>query len=350
MLKCYYYLLCDIFMPLLGQVQKIITILDHINFYFNFVFLRTRAFCRLEYRFSEMGAVQLSLCKGTGTKNTKRDPQNQRRQKWSETMGYGFKILVEGDYAAYTRPELKVERLSYEIPTPGAIEGMLKSVYWKPAIQYFVDKIVVFNPIQFMSIRRNEVKEKVSSLNLRGQMNGSDRDPCIYTSECRSQRSSVVLKDVKYGIAFHFEMTGLCSEDETEGEKKHYNIMKRRLENGQCFRQPCLGCSEFPVRKIQLVDAFPLDEIHPQVRALGDVDMGYMCYRMQFEDGGKPINRNCSDGPLQMDQMTFEEDGKQKTEDRASPLFSDRANAVYYRPHMVNGIIDIEKYRGDFIC
>ena len=73
-----------------------------------------------------------------------------------------FKVLVEADYACYTRPELKVERVSYDVPTPSALEGMLKSIYWKPAMRYVIDKIVVFNPIRFANVRRNEVKKKIS--------------------------------------------------------------------------------------------------------------------------------------------------------------------------------------------
>ena len=77
-------------------------------------------------------------------------------------MGYGFKIIVEGDYACFTRPELKVERVSYDVPTPGALEGMLKSVYWKPAIRYVIDKIIVFQEIDFANIRRNETERRRS--------------------------------------------------------------------------------------------------------------------------------------------------------------------------------------------
>lgn len=76
-------------------------------------------------------------------------------------MSYGFKIMVKGDYAAFNRPEMKVERVSYDVPTPGALEGLIKSVYWKPAIRYVIDKIIVFNPITFINVRRNEVKEKI---------------------------------------------------------------------------------------------------------------------------------------------------------------------------------------------
>lgn len=233
-------------------------------------------------------------------------------------MSYGFNIMVEGDYACFTRPELKVERVSYDVPTPSALEGLIKGVYWKPAIRYVIDKIVVYHPISFINVRRNEVKSKVSMANMRSQMNKTGRDPTIYTKEDISQRASILLRDVKYGISFHFEMTGLQSSHADESPEKHYNILKRRLENGQCFRHPCLGCSEFPVRKIELVEQLPAA---PQAPA-GEVDLGYMLYGMRFTDGGKPTNG-----------------------DWENPKFSDRATAAYYRPRMVNGVIDVAAYR-----
>ena len=195
-------------------------------------------------------------------------------------MSYGFKIMVTGDYACFTRPELKVERVSYDVPTPGAMEGMLKSVYWKPAIRYVIDKIVVFKPINFMNIRRNEVKDKILLSAMKNRMNGMGGDPCIYTSESRSQRAAMVLKDVMYGVEFHFELTGLKNDEETDSEKKHYNIIKRRLEHGQFFRTPCLGCSEFPVKEIRLVEEFNLELIDRSIVAQGDVDLGFMSYRV----------------------------------------------------------------------
>lgn len=242
-------------------------------------------------------------------------------------MSYGFKIIVEGDYACFTRPELKVERVSYDVPPPGALEGMLKSIYWKPAIRYVIDRIIVFHPIDLMNIRRNEVKDKVLYSSVKNQMNGKSADPCIYTSESRSQRASMVLKNVRYGVAFHFELTGLRDEEESDAENKHYNILKRRLEKGQCFRTPCLGCSEFPVKKIQIVDAFDENEISDQIKAMGDVDLGFMSYRVSFADQGRPING-----------------------DWENPKFSDQASTIYYRPHMVNGIIDVERYREGLKC
>lgn len=242
-------------------------------------------------------------------------------------MSYGFRVIIEGDYACFTRPEMKVERVSYEVPTPGALEGLLKSVYWKPAIRYVIDKIVVFQPIEFANIRRNEVKDKVLLSTMKSKMNGKEGDPCIYADESRSQRASMVLKNVKYGVEFHFELTGIKSDNESDGENKHYNIIKRRLENGQWFRTPCLGCSEFPVKRIEPVEAFDEDLISDKINEMGDVDLGYMCYKVKFEDGGNPIN-----------------------DDWDNPKFSDRATTVYYRPHMVKGVIDVKKYREELTC
>lgn len=242
-------------------------------------------------------------------------------------MSYGFKIIAEGDYACFTRPEFKVERVSYDVPVPGALEGLLKSVYWKPSIRYVIDKIIVFNDIDFVNIRRNEVKDKVSLGTVKSRMNGKGGDPCIYTSLSRSQRASMILKNVKYGIEFHFELTGLKSEEETDGENKHYNIIKRRLEKGQWFRTPCMGCSEFPVKRIELVDEFDENLISSRIKEMGDVDLGYMSYKVMFEDRGKPVNN-----------------------DWDNPEFSDRASTVYYRPRMVKGVIDVKKYREELLC
>lgn len=240
---------------------------------------------------------------------------------------YGFKVLIEGDYACFTRPEMKVERVSYDVPTPGALEGILKSIYWKPAMRYVIDRIIVFNPICFMNVRRNEVKDKISMGAVKKNIKGAGKDISIYTSESRSQRAAMVLKNVRYGVEFHFELTGLKSTHEDECEEKHYNIIKRRLENGQYFRTPCLGCSEFPVRSVTLTNEFETSQISPEILSLGDFDLGYMLYKMDFKDGGKPVNGNWE-----------------------SPKFSDKADAVFYRPHMINGIIDVRKYREDAKC
>lgn len=243
-------------------------------------------------------------------------------------MGYGFKIIVDGDYACFTRPEMKVERVSYDVPTPSALEGLLKCVYWKPAIRYVIDRIVVFNPIRFVNIRRNETKNKVSLGEVKKAMNGKGGSPEIFISAANdtiSQRAGMLLRDVRYGIEFHFEMTGVQSDHEDESEKKHYNIILRRLRNGQCFRQSVLGCREFSAKSLRLVEEFPLSEISEELA--GDIDLGFMLYGLKFEDGGVPLNG-----------------------DWDAPVFSDRAEPVFYRPHMIDGVIDVQKYRRETRC
>lgn len=239
-------------------------------------------------------------------------------------MGYGFKIMVEGDYALFTRPELKVERVSYDVPTVSAIEGLIKCVYWKPSLKIVVDKIIVFNPIRFINIRRNEVKSKVVYSAVRSQMKGNG-SPEIFAGEDRSQRASMLLRDVKYGIEFHFELTGNKSDHEDESEEKHYNIMLRRLKKGQHFRQPCLGCREFPVKRIELVEDFDMTQVDNSLK--GDIDLGYMLYGLKFADNGKPLN-----------------------DDWDNPVFSDKADPMYYRPHIIDGVIDVNKYKEGIIC
>ncbi len=240
-----------------------------------------------------------------------------------------FKIVVEGPYASFNRPEMKVERVSYDVPTPCALEGMLKSIYWKPAIRYVIDQIVVFHPIDFINIRRNEVKDKVLFSAVKAKMQGNDKDISIYALDSRSQRAAMVLKNVKYGIQFHFEKTGIRSEEEENCNaiEKHCAILERRLEKGQSFRQPCFGCSEFPVQKIQRVENFDLSTVHPYILEKEDVDLGYMLYSLEFLDGGRPINN-----------------------DYEHPKYSDKANAVYYRPHMKKGVIDVQKYKEERKC
>lgn len=226
--------------------------------------------------------------------------------------------------ALFSRPESKVERVSYDVPTPSALEGMLKAVYWKPPVRYVIDRIVVFNQIKYVNIRRNEVKNKVTVTKIKAQMRG-EGSPEIFISEERSQRASMMLSDVKYGVEFHFELTGIKSDHEDECEEKHYNIIKRRLENGQCFKTPYLGMRECAVRKIELVEDFDMSKVSPELA--GDVDLGIMLYGMKFEDGGIPQNG-----------------------DWTNPKFSDKADAVFYHPHMIDGVIDVERYRRDIRC
>lgn len=225
-------------------------------------------------------------------------------------MGYGFKIIVEGPYACFTRPEMKNHRISYDVPTPGALEGLLKSIYWKPAIRYVIDQIVVFNTIRFQHIRHR--------LHI-GENHAPEAAPEPDTAADKP-RGVMALRNVRYGIAFHFEMTGL--HDDQPNPSKQYNMILRRLRKGQCFRQPCFGMADYPVTSLQLVDQFNMNEISPVIRSQGDVDLGSMLYGLLFRDSSTPVHSDWS-----------------------HPSFADLATAVYYNPHMIDGIIDVQRYR-----
>ena len=177
---------------------------------------------------------------------------------------YGFKIEVTGAFACFSRPELKVERVSYDVITPSAARGIFEAVYWKPAIRYVIDEIAVCASIKFDNIRRNEVSSVVSST-------GAP----IVASENRSQRAALVLRNVRYVITAHFEMTDKACLGDNEG--KFTDIIRRRLEKGQHFYQPYLGTREFPAR-IRLI---PNGEQAPSPISESR-SLGLMLYDMEY--------------------------------------------------------------------
>lgn len=192
-------------------------------------------------------------------------------------MGYGIKIRVSGDYALFTRPEMKVERVSYDIITPSAARGIIEAVYWKPAIRWVIDKIHVLKEIEFTNIRRNEVSEKASESEARRRMNGTTTEPMYLSAiDNRQQRAALVLKNVDYIIEAHFEMTDKAGDEDTV--EKHYNIILRRLRKGQHFHAPCLGTREFGA-KVELIE----DGTIPK-SSLGDMELGWMLYDLDFSD------------------------------------------------------------------
>jgi len=194
-------------------------------------------------------------------------------------MGYGITIRVRGRYALFTRPEMKVERVSYDVITPSAARGILEAVYWKPAIRWVIDKIHVLREIEFTNIRRNEVSEKASVDNALQVMKGSHKPLYIAATESRQQRASMVLKDVDYAIQAHFEIVPEKAGPE-DTVKKHYNIVLRRLRKGQHFHAPCLGTREFPA-KVELIEDWR--EI-PKSPLVGTRDLGWMLYDPDFSN------------------------------------------------------------------
>jgi CRISPR-associated protein Cas5d len=162
-------------------------------------------------------------------------------------MSYGIRLKVSGAHACFTRPEMKVERVSYDVMTPSAARGILEAIHWKPAISWVIDKIHVLKPIRFQSMRRNEVGSKIPAGKIKTAIKGSSIEGLhLLIEEDRQQRASTVLADVAYVIEAHFELTGKAGPDDTEG--KHLDMFNRRAARGQCFQQPCLGTREFAAR------------------------------------------------------------------------------------------------------
>ena len=214
-------------------------------------------------------------------------------------MSYGTKLWVRGSRACFTRPEMKAERVSYDVITPSAARGILEAIYWKPAIRWVIDTIHVQKPIRFESIRRNEVGSKISEGNAKRAMNAGRLDGLVlYVDEDRQQRASTILRDVAYIIEAHFDIV-YAKAGTDDNEAKHLEMFRRRAEKGQCFHQPCLGTREFAA------EFSLLDGDAPKSELTGERDLGWMLYDIDFVNS-------------------------------MSPLF--------YRPVMQDGVIDVAKY------
>ncbi len=208
---------------------------------------------------------------------------------------YGFWIEVAGDYACFTRPEMKVERVSYDVITPSAARAIFSAIFWKPAIKWHVDRIEVLNPIRWTSVRRNEVAEVASP-----------RKDAIYVEDARQQRAGLILRDVKYRLHATFEYlepdkrpqavnpspewltdaeeAKLLQESQTarpdEKPAKYAAMFDRRATKGQYFMHPYLGCREFSCSTVRLVKDLT-NEPHPIAETR---DFGFMLYDMDFSD------------------------------------------------------------------
>lgn len=227
-------------------------------------------------------------------------------------MGFGVTFLVSGDFALFTRPEMKVERVSYDVPTPSSMVGLLSNIYWHPGLHYVIDKIVVYHPPEFINIRRNEVTNKLSYAKVKSQQKTGEESCGMYRNEMPTQRASLLLKDVSYGIQAHFYLSEEKDPDMTQ--EKAYNILLRRLKKGQHFTQPCLGCREFPA-KVDWAETLPESSLQ------GEVDLGFMLY-----------------------DLVYEKNKEGQSTDKADPRF--------YRPKMINGVIEVGKYgkEGGLFC
>lgn len=190
----------------------------------------------------------------------------------SPVTSNAFRLKVWGRNACFTRPEMKVERVSYDVMTPSAARGILEAILWKPAILWKVTQIDVLNPIKWESVRRNEVGAVMSS-----RTNG------FFIEEQRQQRAGLFLRDVAYTIHAHFEMTAKAGNEDSV--VKFTEMFLRRAEKGQCFQRPYLGCREFAADFEVFTNGKPLPEPISENR-----DFGWMLYDMDYE-GKEPMPR-----------------------------------------------------------
>ncbi|QOJ08800.1 type I-C CRISPR-associated protein Cas5c [Nitrosomonas sp. H1_AOB3] len=184
-------------------------------------------------------------------------------------------LEVTGDFACFTRPEMKVERVSYDVMTPSSARAVFESILWKPAIRWHVSKIEVLKPIRWVSIRRNEVGAVISVRNAQEAMNKGSGNLALNIEDERQQRAGLFLRDVAYRIHAHFELLPNADENNTMG--KFLDMFERRAGKGQCINQPYLGCREFACN-FRLVDT-----AQPQIDTIMETrDLGWMLYDMDY--------------------------------------------------------------------
>lgn len=188
-------------------------------------------------------------------------------------------LRVWGDFACFTRPENKVERLSYDVITPSAARGVFEAIYWKPQIRWVIDRIHLLRPILFTNIRRNEIKQKIPAAAARSVMNAGTGRLGFYVDDGdnRQQRAATVLRDVDYVIEAHFKLL-----DMSDPPQKHLEMFKRRAQKGQCFHRPYLGCREFPAYFAWINGAVPSSPL------TGTRDLGLMLHDIDFADQMTP--------------------------------------------------------------
>ena len=194
-------------------------------------------------------------------------------------MAYGVRLEVWGDYACFTRPELKVERFSYLVMTPSAARGILEAIFWHGGLRGVVDRIYVLSEIRFENIRRNERKSKI----LCTQVASRAQKVTLYQVRegDMQQRASTVLRQPHYVISAHFEMTEKANSSDNQG--KFREMFCRRARKGQCYHTPYFGCREFPAR-FRLYEEEEVRTAH-----IGETkDLGFMLYDMDYSDPHKP--------------------------------------------------------------
>ncbi|MCL7419497.1 MAG: type I-C CRISPR-associated protein Cas5c [Methylobacter sp.] len=194
-----------------------------------------------------------------------------------------FCLEVGGPFACFTRPEMKVERVSYDVITPSAARAVFEAILWKPAIRWQIRKIEVLKPIRWINLRRNEVASIISGSKVKTAMNKGSGDLGIFIEEERQQRAGLFLRDVCYRLHADFDM---LDNTPANNPVKFSEMFRRRAEKGQCFNQPYLGTREFAA------DFKLIDKNEPLIQALEETrELGWMLYDMDFSDPDNPTPR-----------------------------------------------------------
>ena len=193
-------------------------------------------------------------------------------------------LELTGDFACFTRPEMKVERVSYDVITPSAARACFEAVLWKPAIRWHIHKIEILKPIRWINLRRNEVASVVSTRNVETAMKNGTGILGINIEDDRQQRAGLFLRDVAYRV--HAELEFLSDRDLGATVNKYYEMFERRASRGQCVNQPYLGCREFAAHFRLVADPAaeppPIDETR---------DLGFMLYDLDFTHPADPAPR-----------------------------------------------------------
>jgi CRISPR-associated protein Cas5d len=214
-----------------------------------------------------------------------------------------FCLEVSGDFACFTRPEMKVERVSYDVITPSAARAVFEAILWKPAIRWHIRRIEVLKPIRWINLRRNEVSGVVPAGAVKSAMKQGKGNLGMYVEEDRQQRAGLFLRDVRYRLHAEFEMLNNNPEN---NPLKFAEMFKRRASKGQCFNQPYLGTREFSCDfRLVEADTAPAQPL-PETR-----ELGWMLYDMDFADTTNPMPRffqaNMQDGVIHVPAWDSEE-------------------------------------------
>lgn len=202
-------------------------------------------------------------------------------------MSFGIKLHVWGDFACFTRPEMKAERVSYDVITPSAARGILEAIYWKPQIRWVIDRLHILKPVRFTSVRRNEVGGKMTGPT-RGMMRGEPGSLSLKIEDDRQQRAALILRDVAYVIEAHFDVLDFRFDPAgpelpaRDCEGKHLDMFNRRARGGQYFHHPYFGTREFPVSFALVEDeaTLPAPDLPSNERTR---DFGFMLHDIEFE-------------------------------------------------------------------